>query len=399
MYDAIVVGARCAGAVTAMLLARKGYRVLLTDKADFPSDMPMSTHLVWQAGAERLQRWGLLESIQATNCPALTDVSMNLGGFSLSGRPTAAGEVGIAIAPRRIVLDKLLVDAAVAAGAELHEDFSVTGLLREGERVIGVQGVSSGKESLRAQARLVVGADGSNSRVAREVGAVEYNQAPQVQGTYFSYFSGVDLDSIEFVPRPGRMVYAWRTNDDRTLVGISWVSSDLGEVRQDVEKHFYSELEKLAPDLYGRVREGNRDAPLTGGAAPGFFRKPVGNGWALVGDAGVTMDPITAAGISNAFRDAEFLADAIDEGFSGRKSIDDALAQYAIRRDEAAMPIFGLTCQMASLAAPPAEMMAVFEALRHNQADTDRYFGVFAQTVPVGEFFDPANLQRIVTTA
>lgn len=399
MYDVIVVGARCAGAVTAMLLARKGYRVLLTDKADFPSDMPMSTHLVWQAGAEKLHRWGLLESIQATNCPALPEVSMNLGGFSLIGRPTAAGDVGIAIAPRRIVIDKLLVDAAVAAGAELREDFPVTGLLREGERVNGVQSVNSRKENLYAHARLVVGADGSNSRVAREAGAVEYNQAPQLQGTYFSYFSGVDLDSIEFVPRPGRMVYAWRTNDNRTLVGISWVSGDLGEVRQNVEKHFYSELEQLAPDLYGRVRAGTRDAPLTGGASPGFFRRPFGNGWALVGDAGLTMDPITAAGISNAFRDAEFLADAIDDGFSARKPLDEALAQYAVKRDEAAMPIFGLTCQMASLAAPPPEMMTVFEALQHNQADTDRYFGVFAQTVPVGEFFDPANLQRIVANA
>ena len=399
MYDVIVVGARCAGAATAMLLARKGYRVLLTDRASFPSDMPMSTHLVWQAGAERLHRWGLLESVKASNCPPLTDVSLDLGAFVLRGRPTPAGGVDSAFAPRRIVLDKLLVDAAVAAGAELREDFSVTEVLRDGDQVTGIQGGSPGHDSSPERAPLVVGADGSGSRIAREVGAAEYNQQPHPQGTYFSYFEGVRLDGIEFVPRPDRMVYAWRTNDGHTLVGISWVLDDFRAIRQDVEKNFYAELEQWAPDLCGRVREGRRDAPWTGGAASGFFRKPAGAGWALVGDAGLTMDPITAAGISNAFRDAELLANAVDEGLSGRQPLDEALAQFAIQRDQAALPIYGLTCQMATLAAPPPEMLAVFEALKGNQADTDRYFGAFAQTVPVAEFFDPANLQRIVAGA
>jgi hypothetical protein len=93
------------------------------------------------------------------------------------------------------------------------------------------------------------------------------------------------------------------------------------------------------------------------------------------------------------------LAEKIDAGLSGRQDIDAALAQFQQQRDAASLPIYGLTCQMATLAAAPPEMMQVFEALRGNHADTDRYFGVFAQTVPVGEFFDPANLQRIVAQA
>lgn len=399
MYDVIVVGARCAGAATAMLLARKGYKVLLTDRASFPSDRPMSTHLVWQAGAARLRRWGLLDAVRQSNCPALTDVSLDMGTFVLRGQPTPAGEVTSAYAPRRFVLDKLLIDAAVAAGADFRQDFAVADVLREGDRVTGVRGGSGAGEPIQEQARLVVGADGTESRIARSVGAAEYNQQPQAQGTYFSYFTGVEIEGIEFVPRPDRMVYAWNTNDGRTLVGISWVLADFRAVRQDVEKSFYTELERLAPDLCGRVRAGRRDATWTAGAAPGFFRQAAGPGWALVGDAGLTMDPITAAGISNAFRDAELLADAADEGLTGKQSMEEALAQFGKRRDEAATPIYGLTCQMATLAATPPEMFPVFEALKHNQHETNRYFGVFAQTVGVGDFFDPANLRKIVAGA
>ena len=399
MYDMIVVGARCAGAATAMLLARKGQRVLLVDRATFPSDVAMSTHLVWQAGAEKLHRWGVLEAVQASNCPPLDEVILDLGAFSLQGRPTPAGETRSAFAPRRLVLDKILVDAAVAAGVELRDDFSVTDLLRDGERVTGVVGDSGQSKGIREQAHMVVGADGSGSRVARSVAAAEYNPQPPAQGTYFSYFSDVQLDAIEFFPRPGRMVYAWHTNDGRALVGISWIWDDFQEVRHDVEKSFYAELEKLAPSLNARVRAGRRDAPWSKGAAAGFFRKPSGPGWALVGDAGLTMDPITAAGISNAFRDAEFLADAIDAGLSGRQPMEQAMARFQQQRDETSMPVYGLTGQMAALAEAPPEMFKVFEALQGNQADTDRYFGVFAQTVPVMEFFAPDNLQRIVSTA
>ena len=399
MYDVIVVGARCAGAATAMLLARKGHRVLLVDRATFPSDIAMSTHLVWQAGVERLSRWGLSDAVKASNCPPLNEVILDLGAFALRGSPVPAGPVSSAFAPRRIVLDKILVDAAVAAGVEFRAGFSVTDLVREGDRVIGLKGDSAQSKGIEERALLVVGADGSHSRVARHVGAEESHPQPELQGTYFSYFSDVSLEAIEFFPRPGRMVYAWPTNDDRVLVGISWVMNDLREVRHDVEKHFYAELKTLAPSLNERVRAGKRDAPWTRGAAAGFFRQAFGPGWALVGDAGVTMDPITAAGITNAFRDADVLAEKIDAGLSGQQVLEQALAQFQQQRDQASLPVYGLTCQMAALAEPPPEMFKVFEALNGNQTDTDRYFGVFAQTVPVTEFFDPGNLQRIVARA
>src|SRR5579864_5635767 len=137
MYDAIVIGARCAGSPTAMLLARKGYRVLLVDKATFPSDI-MSTHYIHQPGVAQLQRWGLLENVIASNCPPILPFRFDLGPFILTGVPPQADGIAQAYCPRRTVLDKILVDAAVAAGAELREDFTVQEVLRDGQRVVGI---------------------------------------------------------------------------------------------------------------------------------------------------------------------------------------------------------------------------------------------------------------------
>lgn len=138
IYDAIVVGARCAGSPTAMLLARKGYRVLLVDKATFPSDI-MSTHYIHQPGIAQLQRWGLLEKVIATNCPPISKGIFDLGPFALTGSPPRADGIAEGYCPRRTVLDKILVDAVVAAGAELREGFTVQEVLIDGQHVSGIR--------------------------------------------------------------------------------------------------------------------------------------------------------------------------------------------------------------------------------------------------------------------
>ena len=138
MYDVIVVGARCAGAPTAMLLARKGYRVLFVDKAVFPSDV-VNGYYVQQIGGARLKRWGLLETLQASNCPPLSTLTFDFGAFALSGAPPSAEDVAEGYAPRRTVLDKILVDAAVNAGAELREECTLHDLVRDGEQVTGIR--------------------------------------------------------------------------------------------------------------------------------------------------------------------------------------------------------------------------------------------------------------------
>src|SRR3954468_20300540 len=143
MYDAIVVGARCAGSPTAMLLARKGHRVLVVDRAGFPSDT-VSTHYVHQPGVERLRRWGLLERLIATGCPPAPRLTFDLGPFALSAAPPPAGASDAAYAPRRQVLDQLLVEAAAEAGAEVRERFSMSEVLMEGGRVAGIRGRAAG---------------------------------------------------------------------------------------------------------------------------------------------------------------------------------------------------------------------------------------------------------------
>src|SRR5215216_5263882 len=188
MYDAIIVGASCAGSPTAMLLAQKGYRVLLVDKAAFPSDTPKG-HYIQPSGVAYLAEWDLLKHVAASGTPAVETVRFDLGPFALFGSPrTATGEIAPGYAPRRSVLDKILVAAAVAAGAELRERFSVEGLTMKGGRVTGIRGRANGAE-LTESARIVIGADGIYSRVARQVDAPMYQRRPTFTGAYWSYWS------------------------------------------------------------------------------------------------------------------------------------------------------------------------------------------------------------------
>ena len=219
MYDVIVVGARCAGSPTAMLLARKGYRVLLIDKATFPSDT-MSGHLIQTRGGACLKRWGLLDRVIATNCPAISSVAFDLGPFALTGAVFPSDGVAALYAPRRIVLDHLLVNAAVEAGAELREGFHVQELLREGERVTGIRGHHVQGKPVTEQATLVIGADGMRSVVARAVQAPTYYEKPIFNCTYYAYWSGISLEGAELYAREHRMIFVIPTNDHRVLVAI-----------------------------------------------------------------------------------------------------------------------------------------------------------------------------------
>jgi 2-polyprenyl-6-methoxyphenol hydroxylase-like FAD-dependent oxidoreductase len=180
---------------------------------------------------------------------------------------------------------------------------------------------------------------------------------------------------------------------------IYWPRSSFDEARADIEGILLTALE-LAPNLAERVRAAEQSERYYGtGDVPFFFRKPFGPGWALVGDAGYHKDPIIAQGITDAFRDARLLADAIDSGFSGASPLDEALVEYERARNEAAAPIYAMTQDFGTLAPPPVEMQQLFAALRDDQEQTDRFFGTVAGTVPIAEFFSPVNLARITDAA
>jgi flavin-dependent dehydrogenase len=395
MYDIIVVGARCAGSPTAMLLASKGYRVLLLDRTTFPSDT-LSTHIVWPPGVARLARWGLLDAVAASNCPAFGEVSFDVGPFALVGSPPPIEGAAASYAPRRKVVDTILVEAAVRAGAEFWDTVAVQEIAIEDGRVTGVRGRSRAGSTIAEQARIVVGADGLHSLVARAVQPSEYSAKPALSCWYYTYWSGVPAVGVEYYVRPGRAFGVIPTNDGLVCIPAAWTRAEFQRYRSDVEHNYLATLE-LAPELAERVRRGRREERFFGTAdVPSYFRTPYGPGWALVGDAGYHKDPITGQGISDAFRDAALLADALDKGLSGRRPVDEALAAYQEQRDSAAMPMYEFTSQMATLDEPPQEMQRLLGALRHHQAETDRFFGTLAGTVSIPGFFAPENVHRII---
>jgi flavin-dependent dehydrogenase len=396
-YDAIVVGARCAGSPTAMLLARSGHRVLLVDRATFPSDT-LSTHAIHAPGVAALRRWSLLDAVVATGCPPLETYSFDFGPFTIAGAPRPWEGSSVGYAPRRFLLDKILLDAAAAAGAEVREHFSVDEVLVEDGVVVGVHGHDADGTPTVHRARVVIGADGRQSRVARAVRAEQYLAKPGLQWAYYTYWRDLPVEGFSTVIRPDRGWGAFPTNDGLTLVVVGWPHAQAAAYKADIEGNYMRTLE-LAPDFAGRVRAATRMEPFAGGTVPNFLRKPYGPGWALVGDAGYTKDPITAQGMSDAFRDAELCAAALDEVLRGSSSFDAAMSAYQLTRDAQVLPIYEFTTQLATLAPPPPEVAQLLAAVAGNVEAMDMFAGVIAGTVSPVEFFAPENIGHIFGAA
>jgi 2-polyprenyl-6-methoxyphenol hydroxylase-like FAD-dependent oxidoreductase len=400
MYDAIVVGARCAGSPTAMLLARRGYRVLLVDKATFPSDT-VSTHVIWPHGAEVMERWGLLDRLASTNCPPIAlDMSFDVGPFALKGGVRTANGGRGGFCPRRTLLDKILLDAAIQSGAEFRDAFTIDQLIEEGGRVAGIRGRSRRGGSVEERAQIVIGADGVHSFVAKAVQAREYDALPPLVTFFYSYFSGTGASDIEqYIGLPNQGAAYFPTNDGLTVVISAWQSHRFSEIRADIESNVLN-MHRQIPGLAERLDGARREEKWVGTAGvPNLFRTPFGPGWALVGDAGHSEDPITGQGISDAFIDAENLAEAVDEGLSGRRPILDALADYESRRNDRVTPLHHFTCGLAHLEPPPPEIQQLFGALHGSQEATDDFFSALTGATPLPEFMDPANLARILAAA
>jgi 2-polyprenyl-6-methoxyphenol hydroxylase-like FAD-dependent oxidoreductase len=396
-YDAIVIGARCAGSTTAMLLARKGFRVLVADRAVFPSDT-LSTHIIHAPGVAALSRWGLLDRVVATGCPPIESYSFNFGPFTIAGTPRPADAGSTAYAPRRTVLDKILVDAAAEAGAEVREQYNVDDLVVEDGTVVGVSGHGQGGEVEVLRARVVIGADGRNSHVARSVAASAYHEKPRLQWSYYSYFSGLPLDGFETYARPHRGWAAAETNDGLTMLVVARPYAEARDYKADVETNYFATLD-LVPEFAARVKDAKREEPFLGGAVPNFFHTPYGPGWALVGDAGYNKDPITAQGITDAFRDAEQCSTAVDDWLHDRSGYDEAMDAWQRARDAAVLPVFEFTTELATLEPLPPEMLQVLGAVHGNREAMDDFVSLTAGTVSPATFFAPENLDRIMQAA
>jgi 2-polyprenyl-6-methoxyphenol hydroxylase-like FAD-dependent oxidoreductase len=348
-YDVLVIGARLAGAATAMLLARAGVRVLAVDQARTGSDT-FSTHAFMRGGVIQLSRWGLVDALKAAGTPPINRTVIRYGGVEevVAVKPTPHCDA--LYAPRRTVLDPLLVDAARRAGADVRHGVRVTRLLRDDEgRVTGAEVRDHDGRLRQLHARVTVGADGVRSRVAHEVGAESYRQGSHASALIGAYVSGLDVDGYQWLYAPDASAGLIPTNDGQVSVWVSVPAQAFGRLRHDLSASFHRILASVAPDWAEAVTCGRFHGPPRGfpGIA-GFLRQAWGPGWALVGDASHFKDPLTAHGMTDALRDAELLADALVSVLRGATSEGAALGSYQARRDQLSTDVLTVADRVAS---------------------------------------------------
>jgi 2-polyprenyl-6-methoxyphenol hydroxylase-like FAD-dependent oxidoreductase len=346
-WDVVVVGARVAGASTALLLARAGLRVLCVDRARFGSDT-LSTHALMRAGTVQLQRWGLLEDIVAAGTPPVRRTVFHYGDEDLSVSIRPAAGVDALYAPRRTLIDSVIGEAAGAAGATVRFGTTVTGLVRDADgRVAGVTTRDRDGSARTERAGLVVGADGRHSFVADAVGAPTELRGWAGSAFVYGYWADLPVEGYEWFYRAGMSAGAIPTNDGLTCVFVGAPPRRLARlVRAGGSEHA---VDALAGSLGPRLAAARRVGGLRYVRALGaHLRRSWGPGWALVGDSGCWKDPLSTHGMTDALRDAELLARAVTAAPTPGSDQLDALAQYQLVRDELARPLLEVTERIAS---------------------------------------------------
>lgn len=341
-YDALVVGARCAGASTAMLLARSGLRVLLIDRGDYGADT-ISTHAFMRGGVLQLRRWGVLPRIEQAGTPPVRSTEFHYGDEVVEIEIAPGHGVDALYAPRRTVLDRILVDAAREGGAEIRFRHSLIRLSRGSNgRVCGaVIGDGTGRP-VEVEAELVVGADGIGSSVARLAGAPVLRQCRSASTVIYGHWPGLSARGFRWHYRPGAGAGVIPTNAGLHCVFAAMPSARYREGLRGLAA-YRRILAEAAPHVAETLEPVISERPIwTFAGRPGFMRQAWGPGWALVGDAGYFKDPLTAHGMTDALRDAELLARSVLEGS------ERALARYAAMRDELSIPLLEATDAVAS---------------------------------------------------
>lgn len=343
-YDAVIAGARCAGASTAMLLARRGLRVLGVDPVAYGSDT-LSTHALMRGAVLQLHRWGLLESIRATNAPPIRTTTFHYGDETVEVAIKPRDGVDALFAPRRTILDPLLVDAAREAGAELVYGHAVVDLVRDADRrVRGVSIAGSDRRAMDVTADIVIGADGIRSRVARLLDVGADHETRHAAVSIYGYWQDVPLDGYHWFYEPGVSIGTIPTND-----GDTCVFALIPQARFFAKRHeglmalFVEALAAVSPALHECASSTEPTGRLRAfPGRPGFLRRSTGPGWVLVGDAGYFRDPITAHGITDALREAELVARAITA------TGEDELSEYQEARDRRVRGLLGVTDRIAA---------------------------------------------------
>ena len=371
-YDVVIVGARCAGAATAMLMARQGLRVLAIDRGRYGSDT-LSTHALMRGGVLQLHRWGVLPDVVRAGTPLVRQTTFLYDGEAVRIPIKSRDGVEGLYAPRRAVLDKILVDAAIESGATVRHDVRLTQLLRSASgRVCGVIVDHDHQGEQRITADLVVGADGLRSTVAKLVDAPVYGAGRYATGTVYAHWLGLEPDGYEWHYRAGLGAGVIPSNEGTTCAFVTVPAARFAsQFRGSVAAGYHRLLSDVAPELASKVGRAQRVGSLHGFAGQvGYFRQSWGPGWALVGDAGYFKDPFTAHGITDALRDAELLATAVGHG-SG------TLAEYQRTRDDLSHEIFAITDDIASFSWNMPRLRVLHEALAAAMAAEVKALGGF----------------------
>ena len=371
-HDVIVVGARAAGAATAMLLARRGHDVLVVDRAELPSDT-LSTHSIARSGVVQLDRWGLLDRVLASGAPAIREVAFHAGDTCTIRQIKPHAGVDLVVAPRRHVLDAILADAATAAGATLRTGVHVRGTSRADDgRVTGVWGHDA-DGPVERRARLVIGADGVRSRIARSVAAITLEARPADGATHYAYHGAPTWTSTELYVGQRALSGIFPTHVGQACIWTCLPRDEAVAFRHDAAgpgAAFDAMLRRAAPELAERIATTPRMSAVRGAIGlPNHVLRAGGPGWALVGDAGYHRDPITGHGISDALRDAELLADAVDDILRGERDEAHALEAYQRTRDRMLREIFEITCALAQF--PPIDQFVELQRALSTAIDAE----------------------------
>jgi 2-polyprenyl-6-methoxyphenol hydroxylase-like FAD-dependent oxidoreductase len=393
-FDAIIVGARCAGSPLAALLARSGLRIAVLDEVTFPRDT-LSTHILQAPALAFLDQLGLTEQIRATGAPPMVHVNVRQENLEFTAEvPQQTDDVGGIISVRRFLLDSILSQAAVQAGAEIRTATKVTAMLRDGARVTGVRIAHDGDETV-LNARLVVGADGRNSTVAKLVGARKYNVTPNRRFAYWSYFEGAGLNGA-----PTFVFHRW---GDRLVMGCPADSglyqvivmpglADLPRFRTDLAHSFMDYALSCRP-VADALSGASRSTQLFGMRRwEGFFRETSGPGWVLIGDAGHFKDPSLGHGIQDAFRQAGALAPVIiNEMANSDRRFDRALSDWWRWRDHDADEFYWLAADMGKDGCVPAVQPEITNGLLR-RGKIDLFVNLLTHRSIPSKVFTPARL-------
>jgi 2-polyprenyl-6-methoxyphenol hydroxylase-like FAD-dependent oxidoreductase len=397
-FDVVVIGGSVSGASTAMLLARRGYKVLVVERQTFPRDT-LSTHFIWPRGVSYLNRWGLAERVWAKT-PRFKKMEVSIEGISLVGS-VPLGDVknrfrqlhgdceavtNFYCGPRRFFLDQLLLDAAREAGVDVRENTSCAHPIIEDGVVRGVSIVGSGRVAETVRARLVIGADGRFSGFVKQVGAKTTDLRPLSTFAYWGYFSGIEKDELAIHKR-GRLGTAiFPTSHGTHMVLVYGPTAWWDDFRKDAEGNFFRTYEFCSPEITELVHAGKREEPFKAcGTMPAFHRENHGPGWALVGDAGSFKDQVTAMGITHSFRDAELITGFIHRAFSGEFTIDAAMAEYSRTRSADYNEYFDMVCHVAEMNAYSKAELEFFHSIRNNQKQIDQLISQFGDTLPLSK--------------